>query len=319
MQAAATTRLQLEEGLRRAIPNDELALYFQPQLDVSGRMIGAVALLRWHHPELGDIPPDTFIPVAEKTGLIHFIGGWVFDRACSQLNAWLTVGVPFIGHLSINVCPWQFARPDFVHLVSECITQHQIEPGMLMLELTETALLYDLEGTVRKLETLRALGLQVLLDDFGTGYSSLAYLKDLPLDQIKIDKVFVSELDQSGEHTLVETMVAISRTCDWRSSRRVLKPKRSAAFCWMCCCVSQPPMRSISNPAPTPRSRQRTPVSIRFWVWCSGQSIDPQRNATSLSRPTCPYRWATMTRTRPSTWAKTAGSSVSTAVSSCLS
>ncbi|MBI5460668.1 MAG: EAL domain-containing protein [Gammaproteobacteria bacterium] len=211
LQTAAATRLQLEEGLRRVIANDELALYFQPQLDAGGRMIGAEALLRWRHPELGDIPPDTFIPVAEETGLIHSIGRWVFDRACSQLNAWLRAGVPFSGHLSINVCPWQFARPDFVQMVSECIARHQIDPDLLMLELTETALLYDLEGTVRKLETLRALGLHVSLDDFGTGYSSLAYLKDLPLDQIKIDKTFIGELDRSKDHSLVETMIAIGR------------------------------------------------------------------------------------------------------------
>jgi diguanylate cyclase (GGDEF)-like protein len=211
MQAAATTRLQLEEGLRRVIANDELALYFQPQLDAGGRMIGAEVLLRWRHPELGDIPPATFIPVAEETGLIHSIGGWVFDRACGQLSTWLKTGIPFIGHLSINVCPWQFARPDFVQLVSECIARHRIDPGVLMLELTETALLYDLEGTVGKLETLRALGLHVSLDDFGTGYSSLAYLKDLPLDQIKIDKAFVGELDRSKEPTLVATMIAIGQ------------------------------------------------------------------------------------------------------------
>ncbi|MBI5041847.1 MAG: bifunctional diguanylate cyclase/phosphodiesterase, partial [Gammaproteobacteria bacterium] len=211
MQAAAATRLQLEEGLRRVIANDELALHFQPQLDADGKMFGAEALLRWRHPELGDIPPATFIPVAEETGLIHAIGRWVFDRACAQLSAWLEAGVPFVGHLSINVCPWQFARPDFVQIVSECIAQHQINPDLLMLELTETALLYDLEGTIRKLETLRALGLHVSLDDFGTGYSSLAYLKDLPLDQIKIDKAFVGELDRTREHTLVETMLAIGR------------------------------------------------------------------------------------------------------------
>jgi diguanylate cyclase (GGDEF)-like protein/PAS domain S-box-containing protein len=211
LQVAATARLQIEEGLRRAIDRNELALHFQPQLDARDQMIGAEALLRWRHPELGDIPPEIFIPVAEETGLIHAIGRWVFDRACGQLNAWLKSGAPFSGRLSINVCPWQFARPDFVQLVQECIARHQINPDLLMLELTETALLHDLDGTISKLQTLRALGLHVSLDDFGTGYSSLAYLKDLPLDQIKIDKKFVGDLDQSREHSLVEIMVAISR------------------------------------------------------------------------------------------------------------
>jgi diguanylate cyclase (GGDEF)-like protein/PAS domain S-box-containing protein len=211
LQAAAATRLQLEEGLRRVIANDELTLHFQPQVDGAGRMIGAEALLRWSHPEMGDIPPSTFIPVAEETGLIHPIGRWVFDRACSRLNAWLQSGLPFAGHLSINVCPWQFIRPDFVSQVSDTIKLHRIDPHYLMLELTETALLYDPADTIEKLKTLRALGLQISLDDFGTGYSSLAYLKDLPLDQLKIDQAFISELDHTQEHPLVETMIAIGR------------------------------------------------------------------------------------------------------------
>ena len=209
--AAATSRLHLEEGLRHVINNDELKLHFQPQLDADGKMIGAEALLRWRHPEMGDIPPATFIPVAEETGLIHTIGRWVLDQACSSLNAWTQAGLPFRGHLSINVCPWQFVRPDFVTQIQECINYHQVDPRRLMLELTETALLYDLEDTIAKLKSLRDLGLQISMDDFGTGYSSLAYLKDLPLDQIKIDRAFVSELKDTDKHPLVETMIAIGQ------------------------------------------------------------------------------------------------------------
>ena len=169
------------------------------------------ALLRWTHPEIGNIPPGTFIPVAEETGLIHPIGKWVFTEACKHLNAWRENGTPFIGHLSINVCPWQFIRPDFVDQVQECISQYAVDPTLLMLELTETALLYDLEDTIDKLKTLRDMGLRISLDDFGTGYSSLAYLKNLPLDQIKIDKTFIAELDRTNEHSLVETMLSIGR------------------------------------------------------------------------------------------------------------
>ena len=211
LQTAATNRLQLEEGLRHVIANNELELYFQPQVDATGKLTGAEALLRWHHPEMGNITPDIFIPVAEETGLIHPIGRWVLDQACSRLNVWLQTGIPFTGHLSVNVCPWQFTSPDFVSQVQESIRLHQIDPRHLMLELTETALLYDLEDAIEKLKTLRDMGLRISMDDFGTGYSSLSHLKNLPLDEIKIDKAFVSELDSTQEHPLVESMLAIGK------------------------------------------------------------------------------------------------------------
>lgn len=211
LQAMAETRLRLEEGLRRAIANQELALYFQPQLDVAGRMFGAEVLLRWNHPERGAVSPAEFVPVAEESGLIHPIGTWVLEQACDKFAAWLRQGMPFSGHLSINVSPWQFAREDFVRQVTRVLEGCRLPAERLMLELTESALLYDLAETIQKLHALRALGLSVALDDFGTGYSSLAYLKDLPLDVLKIDKAFVHELDGATDHPLVETMIAIGR------------------------------------------------------------------------------------------------------------
>lgn len=210
MHDIATNRLQLENGLRCAVGNGELELYFQAQVDINDQCVGAEALLRWHHPELGDIAPDTFIPITEETGLIHTIGPWVLDQACSKLAVWLTTGVPFTGYLSINVCPWQFSRPDFVEQVLHALTKYGIDPGRLMLELTETALLLDLDDAIEKLTVLRKQGIKVSMDDFGTGYSSLAYLRDLPLDQIKIDKSFVNELSNAVEHPLIESMIAIS-------------------------------------------------------------------------------------------------------------
>jgi diguanylate cyclase (GGDEF)-like protein/PAS domain S-box-containing protein len=211
LQAMAETRLRLEEGLRRAIANEGLALHFQPQINVAGQMVGAEALLRWDHPERGAVSPDEFVPVAEASGLIHPLGTWVLERACDRFAAWLRDGVPFIGHLSINVSPWQFAREDFVQQVTRVVESSKLPPERLMLELTETALLYDLEGTVQKLHALRAIGLSVALDDFGTGYSSLAYLRDLPIDVLKIDRAFVHELNDDTDHPLVESMVAIGR------------------------------------------------------------------------------------------------------------
>jgi len=211
LQAMAETRLRLEEGLRRAIANEELVLHFQPQLNVAGQMVGAEALLRWDHPELGAVSPAEFVPIAEESGLIHSLGTWVLEQACTRFVAWVRDGVPFSGHLSINVSPWQFAREDFVQQVTRVLEKCGMPAERLMLELTESALLYDLEGTIQKLHALRALGLSVALDDFGTGYSSLAYLKDLPLDVLKIDQAFVHELDGNTDHPLVETMVAIGR------------------------------------------------------------------------------------------------------------
>jgi len=211
LEVAASNRLQLEAGLRTAIDKNELEIYFQPQVDVQGAVVGAEALLRWNHPELGNIPPDTFIPVAEESGLIHRIGNWVFDQACAKLIQWSRDGIPFRGHLSINVCPWQFARPDFISEIHTILQNHDVDPQRLMLELTESALLHDVDDAIDKLKTLRKFGLRIALDDFGTGYSSLAYLRDLPLDQLKIDKSFVSELSSSIEHPLVESMIAIGK------------------------------------------------------------------------------------------------------------
>lgn len=170
-----------------------------------------IEALRWHHPEMGNIPPSIFIPVAEEAGLIHAIGSWVLDEAVAKLAGWLKMGVPYTGHLSVNVSAWQFARVDFVEQVRQVLGKYQIMPSQLMLEVTETALLYDFDQTVSKLKEMRALGVQTSLDDFGTGYSSLAYLKDLPLDELKIDKAFIDELLLSQDHTLVETIMAIGR------------------------------------------------------------------------------------------------------------
>jgi len=211
LQTEAASRLHLDEGLRRALSNNELELYYQPQLDAEGRVTGAEALLRWHHPDLGSVPPVTFIPVAEETGLIHTLGSWVLEQACARLGEWQQAGLPFTGDLSVNVSPWQFARPDFVEELRKTLDAHKTDPRRLMLELTETALLYDLDESIEKLKALRALGLTVALDDFGTGYSSLAYLRDLPLDQIKIDKSFVGELGSGSEHPLVGSMIAIGQ------------------------------------------------------------------------------------------------------------
>jgi diguanylate cyclase (GGDEF)-like protein/PAS domain S-box-containing protein len=209
LQAVADERLHLERGLRTALSNHELELHFQPQITIEGDVFGVEALLRWRHPEQGMIAPSKFIPVAEETGLIHPIGEWVLREACERLLAWSRSARPFTGHLSVNLSPWQFARPDFVASIHQLIITQGINPECLVLELTESALLYDVRDTIDKLSALRSEGVKVSLDDFGTGYSSLAYLKDLPLDILKIDKAFVDELKSAQGSPIVNTIITL--------------------------------------------------------------------------------------------------------------
>jgi diguanylate cyclase (GGDEF)-like protein len=211
MQEAVDERLKLEKGLREALENDEFMLHFQPQLDLTGRMVGVEALLRWCYPKMGNIPPSLFIPVAEESGLIHAVGTWVLDQACDRLTRWMRAGVSDLGELSVNVSPWQFTRPDFVQQVAHIFAKRGADPRRLTLEITETALLYDLGETIEKLNALREMGLRIALDDFGTGYSSLAHLKSLPFDELKIDRSFVGDLATGTDRALVQSIIAIGQ------------------------------------------------------------------------------------------------------------
>jgi len=206
----AEGRFHIIEGLRRAIGTAELALHFQPQFESDGRMIGAEALMRWTSPSLGVVPPSTFIPVAEESGLIHALGEWSVRAGCDALARWKREGGLFAGlHLSVNVSPWQLARPEFVDRLSDIVEASDIDPEQLTLEITESAVLFDVADTVAKLRRIRPLGVRIALDDFGTGYSSLALIKDLPLDEIKIDQSFVRALDEGANKHLIRVVVAI--------------------------------------------------------------------------------------------------------------
>jgi EAL domain-containing protein (putative c-di-GMP-specific phosphodiesterase class I) len=202
--------LSLEKGIRAALDNGELHLQFQPQVNVVGRMIGAEALLRWQHPELGDIAPEVFVPIAEETGVIHRIGEWVLRQACQRVAMWQQEGIPFIGNLAINVSQWQLHHPEYLSQLTVVLNAHALQPR-LVLEITESSLLRSTAETIEKLATLRAMGIKIALDDFGTGYSSLAYLKSMSLDQLKIDKVFIEQMTRGDERPLVESIVAIAR------------------------------------------------------------------------------------------------------------
>jgi diguanylate cyclase (GGDEF)-like protein len=208
-QEEAAERYRLIEGLRRAIASDELELHFQAQVDREGIVVGAEALLRWNSQALGSVAPSRFIPVAEETGLIHAIGEWSLRRGCERLAAWQRERAAFGGHLSINVSPWQLARSDFVHTLRVVLEETGADPSRIALEITESAVLFDLHETIAKLREIRSLGPRIALDDFGTGYSSLALIRDLPLDVIKIDQAFVRQLAHGINPRLIRVIVAI--------------------------------------------------------------------------------------------------------------
>jgi diguanylate cyclase (GGDEF)-like protein/PAS domain S-box-containing protein len=212
LQNAADERLAIERGLRAALVGAQLELYYQPKVLDGSRIVGAEALLRWHHPERGLIAPGDFIGIAEETGLIVEIGAWVLDAACRQLAVWNHKRPPE-QHLvmAVNVSPVQFRSPNFVACVERAINEHRLEPPLLTLEITEGVLIDKVSETVARLAELKALGINLSIDDFGTGYSSLNYLKRLPLDEIKIDRSFVANLiEDPNNAAIVKSMVAIA-------------------------------------------------------------------------------------------------------------
>ncbi len=211
MQREADARLELERGLRLALDEEQLVLHFQPQVDMAGRPVGAEALLRWQHPERGEIPPDEFIPVAEQSGLIHPLGNWVVDEACRQLREWQGHALMQGQQLSINVSPWQLVHPGYVSALARQVTDHGLSPSMLTLELTESALLRDFDNAQQVLQGLVAAGFRLSLDDFGTGYSSLSYLQRLPLHELKIDRSFTATLDSGMANPLVGFVIDVGR------------------------------------------------------------------------------------------------------------
>jgi diguanylate cyclase (GGDEF)-like protein/PAS domain S-box-containing protein len=192
----ALRRINLESLLRRALINQELLVYYQPQVEISsGNIIGAEALLRWHNPEEGMIPPSQFIPVAEEIGLIGEIGQWVLKQACEQGRRWLDAGLPPL-KLAVNLSPHQFRHGDIAANLATILTETGFPAEYLELELTESALMEREREVVLILCQLQALGVRLAIDDFGTGYSSLAYLKHFPLDILKIDKTFIDDIPQ---------------------------------------------------------------------------------------------------------------------------
>jgi len=186
-------RLALVGELRRAIDNDELTLVYQPKVNLeTGRWIGAEALIRWQHPQRGMIPPDQFIPLAEQTGLIRLLSRWVLGAALRQVRAWQGAGIDL--PIAVNLSMRDLHDPDLPDMVAELLSTWQVSPSRLMVEITENGLMAEPARALQTVTGLRAMGIRIAIDDFGTGYSSLAYLKRLPVDELKIDRSFVREL-----------------------------------------------------------------------------------------------------------------------------
>ncbi len=198
LQTSAMRTLSLAQDLSHAIDRGQLELFYQPLIAFDGlRLEGFEALIRWRHPALGMVRPDEFITLAEKTGLIHRIGLWVLQQACTDwphLRACCAVPRPFV---SVNLSAAELAESATVDAVAACLAQHQVPAHELHIELTETAIIQNMSAVSRSLERLRALGVGIALDDFGTGYAGLDYLQSLPFSSLKIDKTFVQQMDQS--------------------------------------------------------------------------------------------------------------------------
>ena len=206
-------RIILENRLRQAIEHGELTVYYQPQVNIKTRkIVGAEALVRWKHPELGMLLPEHFIPLAEEIGLIVKIDQWVLHAVCAQIKAWQKAGYspPFV---AINLSARQFQQPDFAQMMSDALKETNMRPESLSIEITETIAMQDTELTFRNLNKLNAMGIRFSMDDFGTGYSSLSYLKKLPIHKLKIDKSFITDLVSDPEdRAIIQAVIAMAHS-----------------------------------------------------------------------------------------------------------
>lgn len=218
MNRRATERHELEKDLRTAIAQDQLSLYFQPQIAPgTGQIIGVEALLRWHHPQKGLIPPARFIPVAEDSGhLMVSIGNWVIEKACAKARAWLDAGHPAV-RISVNVSIAQLRDEAFPDYVEERLQHYRLPAGLFQIELTESIIMSDIEGAAERVRKIKNMGIHIAIDDFGTGYSSLSYLKDLPIHELKIDQSFVHNiLTDLNSAAIVQAIIRMAQSLKLR-------------------------------------------------------------------------------------------------------
>ena len=214
---ALARRFQLENQLRRALERGQISVVYQPEVDMeSGRVNGMEALLRWRHPELGEVLPDEFIPIAEEIGLISSLGAWVLREACCQNKAWQAEGYPSMW-VSVNLSPYQLRDRRIVETVAGILADTGLDSRWLELELTEGALMQNIDESVRILNSLKELGVRLSVDDFGTGHASLAYLSQLPVDTLKIDRSLIANIaTREADAAISRTIVALAQNLNLR-------------------------------------------------------------------------------------------------------
>ena len=214
MNVKARKRRKMENYMYQAVANNELRLYYQPVVDAkSSQLIGAEVLMRWDSPQLGFLPPNEFIPLAEDNGLIMKFGEWAIREACRQHQEWQQLGLELIT-IAVNLSGLQFNQPGFVPMVQEILAEYKIvNPEFLIFELTESVIMADTEKVFDKLWQIKKMGIKLSVDDFGTGYSSLSYLKSFPLDSLKIDRSFIKDLPESEDDAaIVNAILALAQT-----------------------------------------------------------------------------------------------------------
>jgi len=239
LQAEITSRALLLRDLRQGVEHDELRLFYQPIVNSQRCILGVEALVRWQHPELGLVPPSSFIPLAEQTNLIQPIGLWVLQTACAQLAQWARQPDCAQWTVAVNVSERQFNDPEFVSTVERAIDQSGADARLLRLELTESMLHDDLNKTLYKMNALRRRGVEFSLDDFGTGYSSLSYLKKLPLNHLKIDKSFIDDvLSDPNDSAIVRTILALARNLDLHVIAEGVETDAQMDFLVSCGCAA---------------------------------------------------------------------------------
>jgi diguanylate cyclase (GGDEF)-like protein/PAS domain S-box-containing protein len=230
--STVSDRLKIENDLRRALERGELELYYQPVVVLaSGQLSAAEALLRWNHPELGVVPASRFVPIAEESGLIVPIGGWVLKEACRQVRNWQRSGLYPLLRIAVNISYAQFRRSDFMDRVVGALEHAGLAPGFLELELVESLVMHDIDAAVHQLKALRALGVTIALDDFGTGYSSLSYLQRFQIDCLKIAQPFVQGIEETETtRPLVQAIVAVSRSLGIRVTAEGVETPKQLAY-----------------------------------------------------------------------------------------
>jgi diguanylate cyclase (GGDEF)-like protein/PAS domain S-box-containing protein len=229
LQKEADKRLNVQHGLREALKESQFRLYYQPQVNFKTHAISGVeALIRWEKPHNGLVYPDDFIKISEETGLIIPIGTWVLEEACRTIGAWNKLPYPPSPYLSVNMSVRQFQQKNFISEISRVMLKNGVQPQQLELELTESVLIHDLEDSKRKLFELKEMGVRLAIDDFGTGYSSLQYLKNLPIDVLKIDQFFINDLTMGGnDEAIVQTIITLAKNLNlWVIAEGVVSKKQ---------------------------------------------------------------------------------------------